>query len=67
MSGHLDSAPWHITSRAEDIVRNELGELAGYHRVLDGVAIHRTATVENAAVIKPPAIIGPNCFVAAGA
>jgi UDP-N-acetylglucosamine diphosphorylase / glucose-1-phosphate thymidylyltransferase / UDP-N-acetylgalactosamine diphosphorylase / glucosamine-1-phosphate N-acetyltransferase / galactosamine-1-phosphate N-acetyltransferase len=31
------------------------------------VAIHRTATVEDGAVIKGPVVIGPGAFVAAGA
>jgi NDP-sugar pyrophosphorylase family protein len=35
--------------------------------VQDSVGVHRTATVEAGAVIKPPAIIGPNCFVASTA
>lgn len=62
----LDSAPWEITSKADDIIRKALGVLTGY-RVQDSIAVHRTATVETGAVVKPPAIIGPSCFVAAGA
>ena len=33
----------------------------------DEVAVHRTARLEPGAVVKGPAIIGPNCFIAAAA
>lgn len=62
----LGGAPWGITSKAGDIIRKALGGLAGY-RVQDSVGVHRTATVEAGAVIKPPAIIGPRCFIASTA
>lgn len=62
----LDRAPWYITSASEAIVRKALGDCAGY-AIADSVATHKTAEVERGAVIKPPAIIGPNCFIAASA
>ncbi|NWG92179.1 MAG: transferase [Parvularculaceae bacterium] len=62
----LGCLPWDVTSKSEAIVRNALGVLAGYS-VQDGVAIHRTATIEHGAVIKAPAIVGPRCLVAASA
>lgn len=65
-SALIDMAPWDVTSRAEAIVRNSLHLISGYD-MRDGVAVHRLATVEAGAVIKSPAVIGPNCLVAAGA
>lgn len=62
----LAMAPWEITARAKAIVSRATGGLSGYD-VVDGVAIHRRATVEKGAVIKGPAIIGPDSFVAATA
>jgi bifunctional N-acetylglucosamine-1-phosphate-uridyltransferase/glucosamine-1-phosphate-acetyltransferase GlmU-like protein len=62
----IDLAPWDITARASPIVARAIAGLAGYE-VADGVAIHRKATVEKNAIIKGPAIIGPDCFVAATA
>ncbi len=46
----LGSAPWDITSKADAIIRRAIGGLAGY-LVQDGVAVHRTATVEPGAVV----------------
>ncbi len=62
----LDLAPWEITSRAKAIVTRATAGLTGYD-IADGVAIHRKATVEKGAIVKSPAIIGPECFVAATA
>jgi UDP-N-acetylglucosamine diphosphorylase / glucose-1-phosphate thymidylyltransferase / UDP-N-acetylgalactosamine diphosphorylase / glucosamine-1-phosphate N-acetyltransferase / galactosamine-1-phosphate N-acetyltransferase len=39
---------------------------AGYV-IRDNIAIHPTAATEEGAMIKGPAIIGPRCFIAAGA
>lgn len=58
--------PWEITSKADAIIRKAIGALDHYS-VSDGVAVHRTATVEHGAVIKSPAIIGAGCLVASGA
>src|SRR5262249_17388368 len=64
----MSSAPWDITSRSEDIVRDLLGRLAAAEFVVsEEIAIHRTATVEAGAVLKGPLILGPRCFVASGA
>lgn len=59
-------SPWEITSTADAVIRKAVGAVAGYV-VTDGVAVHRRADVETGAVIKAPAIIGPDCFVASGA
>jgi UDP-N-acetylglucosamine diphosphorylase / glucose-1-phosphate thymidylyltransferase / UDP-N-acetylgalactosamine diphosphorylase / glucosamine-1-phosphate N-acetyltransferase / galactosamine-1-phosphate N-acetyltransferase len=60
-------APWQVTSRAPELVRQAIGELgAGYSRDEDR-AVHDTAIVEPGAIIKGPAILGPGSFVAAGA
>ena len=63
----IEQPPWSLTSEAPAIVAKLLAALdpADFTRH-DGSAIHRSATVEPGAVIKAPAIIGPDCFVAAG-
>jgi bifunctional N-acetylglucosamine-1-phosphate-uridyltransferase/glucosamine-1-phosphate-acetyltransferase GlmU-like protein len=62
------SAPWELTSQSEAVVRKLLGEVVPdeFH-VSSEVAIHKTAIVESGAVLKGPLILGPHCFVAAGA
>jgi NDP-sugar pyrophosphorylase family protein len=62
------AAPWELTGQSDAIVRCLLRELkAAEFRVDDDVAVHHTATVEPGAVLKGPLVIGPHCFVAAGA
>jgi bifunctional N-acetylglucosamine-1-phosphate-uridyltransferase/glucosamine-1-phosphate-acetyltransferase GlmU-like protein len=62
------AAPWALTARSEAIVRALLGtlDLSGYHVSAD-VAVHATASVEPGGILKGPLVIGPGCFVAAGA
>ena len=59
--------PWVLTTEAAAIVARLLAALDPtkfVHR--DGSAVHRSATVEPGAIVKAPAIIGPDCFIAAG-
>lgn len=61
-------SPWALTSRSEAIVRELLATLpAAEYQVGDGIAIHRSTTVEPGAVLKAPLILGAQGFVAAGA
>lgn len=63
-----DLLPWEITARSEEIVSAVLETtLDGEFNISNGVAIHRTATVEAGAVLKSPLIVGAACFVASGA
>ena len=59
--------PWIATQQAEELVRAAIPALGDGYRVTEGIAIHHSARVEDGAVVKGPAIIGPDCFVAANA
>jgi NDP-sugar pyrophosphorylase family protein len=61
-----EKTPWELTTNSTSAVRRLFDEISHEYRVSDDVAIHRTATVEDGALIKAPAIIGPRCFIAAG-
>lgn len=65
--GGVEEPPWRLTGNAAAIVRAALQGLDRDYRQDGEVAVHRTATVERGAVVKGPAIIGPDCFVATGA
>ena len=61
-------SPWELTCESEAIVRQMLGSLvAEDFSIANDVAVHRSATIETGAVLKGPLILGPKCFVAAGA
>jgi UDP-N-acetylglucosamine diphosphorylase / glucose-1-phosphate thymidylyltransferase / UDP-N-acetylgalactosamine diphosphorylase / glucosamine-1-phosphate N-acetyltransferase / galactosamine-1-phosphate N-acetyltransferase len=61
------SAPWQLTSGSTAIVERLLKGLVSGFDVRGNIAVHQTATIETGAIIKGPAIIGPNCFIASGA
>jgi len=59
--------PWELTEKSADIVRELLEKLGDDYTRSGDVAVHRHCTIEDGAVLKGPAIIGPDSFVAAGA
>ncbi len=59
--------PWELTSSSVGIVERLLGRLGTDYAVRDNVARHLTSTIEEGAILKGPAIIGPKCFIGAGA
>jgi NDP-sugar pyrophosphorylase family protein len=64
----LTLEPWEITARSEAIVRRLIEDVSrDEFAVTDGVALHRTTIVEPGAVLKGPLLVGPGCFIAAGA
>lgn len=65
--GRGDRCAWQITQRAAELVGAALHSLDDGYRRDGDIAMHRTAIIENGAVLKGPAIIGPGCFLAAGA
>ncbi|MGY2254901.1 LpxA family transferase [Pseudomonas reactans] len=62
-----DLTPWALVTQAPAIVRQLLAELpADEYVIQDEIAVHRTATVEVGALLKPPLIVGAHCFIASG-
>jgi bifunctional N-acetylglucosamine-1-phosphate-uridyltransferase/glucosamine-1-phosphate-acetyltransferase GlmU-like protein len=60
-----DIAPWDFCADIVAIIEQSLAHLPSHYvRAASGIAVHTTATVESGAVLKPPCIIGENCFVA---
>ena len=61
-------APWELTAQSEAVVRRLSAHLpVDEYAICDDVWVHRSAVVEPGAVLKGPLILGPGCFVAAGA
>ncbi|EIM29876.1 hypothetical protein MicloDRAFT_00011960 [Microvirga lotononidis] len=58
--------PWELTAQAVQAVEQLLPGLDAEYELSGNIAVHRTATIENGATLKGPAIIGPGCFLAAG-
>ena len=61
-------APWQLSARSTDLVRELLSALDGPSwRIAGDIALHDTAVVEAGAVLKGPLIVGARSFIAAGA
>ena len=56
--------PWLLTAKATELVTEIVSSLSSDYNIQDGVAIHKTAILENNVTLKAPVIIGPNCFIA---
>jgi NDP-sugar pyrophosphorylase family protein len=67
LSELADRPPWDWTNSADAIIRALLSGCSGDYRVADGVAVHASAIIEPGAQIKPPVIVGADCFIAASA
>lgn len=61
------SPPWELTLNSTRVVERLLDRLGDGYAVSRNIAVHLTSTIEEGATIKGPAIIGPNCFIAAAA
>jgi len=60
-------SPWQLTGGAAKSVATLLPRLGREYRIQGDVAVHETARLEDGAIVKGPAIIGPYCFIAATA
>lgn len=63
----INKAPWDFVRNIESLLRQKISGLDSSYQRVDELAVHRTARIETGAVVKGLAIIGPNCFIAAGA
>ncbi len=65
--GQQSWQPWEITDKLKEIICIKLLQLGDDYEINNEVAIHKTAVVEEGAVLKGPAIVGANCTVGAHA
>jgi len=59
--------PWQLAQQVPSIILKLISNLPSDYSIINGVAIHSSAKVEEHAILKSPLIIGPNCFVASHA
>jgi bifunctional N-acetylglucosamine-1-phosphate-uridyltransferase/glucosamine-1-phosphate-acetyltransferase GlmU-like protein len=62
-----DDAPWTVTAGLAGLLENLMRQLGSDYVVADGIGVHRLATIEPGAIVKPPAILSAGSFVAASA
>ncbi len=67
IQGQKKLQPWEITGNLPDILKDMISRHGTHYKIENGVAIHKTANVEQGVVLKGPAIIGEHCLVGAHA
>ena len=61
------ASPWSIPAMAQEIILQKIKTLGSEYTIVNNVAIHKTAVVEEHVITKGPIIISANCFVGAHA
>ncbi len=61
------TSPWSITTKAQEIILQKIETLGSNYTIVNNVAIHKTAIVEEHVITKGPMIISANCFIGAHA
>jgi UDP-N-acetylglucosamine diphosphorylase / glucose-1-phosphate thymidylyltransferase / UDP-N-acetylgalactosamine diphosphorylase / glucosamine-1-phosphate N-acetyltransferase / galactosamine-1-phosphate N-acetyltransferase len=62
---YLNEWPWIMAANAKTIILKKIQQLSADFTIRNDMAIHKTAVVEDHAVLKGPLIISKGCFVAA--
>ena len=62
-----DLKPWELIAKITTILEDQIQHLDDNYTVSNGIAVHKSATVENGVVLKRPVIIGADCFIGANA
>jgi acetyltransferase-like isoleucine patch superfamily enzyme len=60
-------APWELVKHISQTIELRILQLQQDYTIVNNIAIHKTAVVEEGAILKGPIIISANCFVAAHA
>jgi NDP-sugar pyrophosphorylase family protein len=64
---HAGRMPWEITNDLSEIIIQMIAEAGEDYHADSGVLVHTTAVIEQNVILKPPVIIGKNCFIGANA
>ncbi|CAA9232558.1 MAG: Serine acetyltransferase [uncultured Adhaeribacter sp.] len=64
---HATALPWLVTKNLANILVQKISTLTSDYLIQDNIAIHKTAGIEEGAILKAPLIISENCQVGAHA
>ena len=59
--------PWELTTNLKEIIEEIIPNLGTDFKIVDGVAVHKSAVIEDGVTIKPPFIAMENCNIGANA
>jgi NDP-sugar pyrophosphorylase family protein len=67
LPGLLNKQPWEITDDLHSIVLSLIERCVSDYTISDGIAIHKSAVIEQHVVMKPPVVIAQNVTIGANA
>ena len=67
LPAHLNKMPWQITENLTEIVLQLISSCGSDYKIKDGLAVHKTAVIEQHVVLKGPAMIGEKVTIGANA
>jgi UDP-N-acetylglucosamine diphosphorylase / glucose-1-phosphate thymidylyltransferase / UDP-N-acetylgalactosamine diphosphorylase / glucosamine-1-phosphate N-acetyltransferase / galactosamine-1-phosphate N-acetyltransferase len=67
LAGLSAKQPWEITEDLEKITIELIANCGSEYKIADGIAIHKSALIEQNVVLKPPVLIGENVSIGANA
>jgi UDP-N-acetylglucosamine diphosphorylase / glucose-1-phosphate thymidylyltransferase / UDP-N-acetylgalactosamine diphosphorylase / glucosamine-1-phosphate N-acetyltransferase / galactosamine-1-phosphate N-acetyltransferase len=67
LPAYLNKQPWEIVDDLHSIVLSLIERCGSDYTISDGIAIHKTAVIEQHVVIKPPALVAGNVTIGANA
>lgn len=62
-----NASPWEVTKQLPAIVCEYISKLNNEYDINDGIAIHRSAIIQQGVLLSAPLIIGPHCMIGANA
>jgi bifunctional N-acetylglucosamine-1-phosphate-uridyltransferase/glucosamine-1-phosphate-acetyltransferase GlmU-like protein len=57
--------PWELINSLTEILNDIISRLDSGYSITNGIAIHKSAIIENGAVLKAPVIVSEHCFISA--
>ena len=64
-TGSVNQNPWEVSTKLHEIIFRMIDTLDTNFVISNGIAIHKTAIIEERVIMKAPIIINENCFVGA--
>ncbi len=60
---HENIQPWELTNNLEGLIIEIILKLGSDYNISNGIAIHKSAIIENGAVLKAPVIVSEQCYI----
>ena len=61
------TTPWKMVANLQSILESKILNLDDNYKISDGIAVHKTAVIEQGVILKAPVIIEEKCFIGTNA